>query len=710
MNDIFLNLTDKQKQAVFTNEKAVRVIAGAGSGKTRVLTMRIAHLIKEGVWPESILAITFTNKAANEMKKRIETLTNNQASVSNISTFHSFCARVLRFEIHNIGYPKNFTIVDAEDQKTILKNIYKNLLITKNELSYSSALSYISNNKCAQISPQKAKEMTFNDFIEEKKADIYYLYEEYLRQQYCLDFDDLIIKTVMIFEKFENVLEKYSSRFKYILVDEFQDIDYFQYKLIKLLSKKHRCIYVVGDPDQTIYTWRGADVNIILNFEKDFDNCQTIVLDENFRSTKNILNSANSVIKNNLKRVEKALFTNNEEGEKVLVGNFETDDEEASFVADEIRKLSDEYGYEQIAVLYRANYQSRAIEKALIEKGLPYVIYGGIRFYERAEIKDVLCYLRMLATSDDLAFLRTINKPKRGIGEKALDDLRNEASLENLSLYEYLLKNVDSIKKKFKDYVVLIEELKRSVDKLSIEDLMNKVITDTGYRAMLETDNEQERLENIKELMNDINQYFKTHEEASLDEYLQTVSLFSDNDNKNEKRNISLMTAHSAKGLEYKVVFLIGMNDGVFPSERGVLNDPSYLEEERRLAYVAFTRARKILYICYAKGYSFITGNVRRPSCFIEEIDQDYLYYLNERASYGNFNNETNVSFNIPVSFEENFKKATRYKKGDILQHTNFGEGVVMGVEGDILKIAFEHPYGIKKIMSNHKSLRKVKK
>lgn len=706
MNDIFLNLTTKQKQAVFTKEKATRVIAGAGSGKTRVLTMRISYLINEGVDPENILAITFTNKAANEMKKRVQSLTNNTNNISNISTFHSLCAKILRFEIHNIGYPRNFTIVDSEDQKTILKNIYKSLSINKNDFSYSSVLSYISNNKCAQISPQKAKEMTFNDFAEEKKAEIYFLYEEYLRKQYCLDFDDLIIKTVMIFENFENVLNKYSDKFKYILVDEFQDIDYLQYKLIKLLSKTHKNIYVVGDPDQTIYTWRGADVNIILNFEKDFNNCQTIILDENFRSTKNILHSANSVIKNNSKRVEKALYTSNEDGEKVLVASFETDDEEAQFVASEIKKLSNQYDYEEIGILYRANYQSRAIEKALVEERLPYIIYGGIRFYERAEVKDILCYLRMLVTSDDLAFLRTINKPKRGIGEKALDDLRNQALLENLSLYEYLLKNVDSIKKKFKDYVTLIEELKSNVDKLSIEDLMNKVITDTGYRAKLESDNEQERLENIKELMNDINQYFKVHEEATLDEYLQTISLFSDNDKQDEKRNLSLMTVHSAKGLEYKVIFLIGMNDGVFPSEKGIFNDPSYLEEERRLAYVAFTRARKILYLCYAKGYSFITGNTRKPSCFINEIDEQYTNFLNEKINYENKIN----NINIPISFEENFKKATRYKKGDILNHVSFGEGVVTDVDGDILTIAFEYPYGIKKIMSKHKSISKVKK
>lgn len=696
---MYHQLTSTQLKAVTTESKVVRLIAGAGSGKTRVLTTRIAHLIKNlNVDSYNILAITFTNKAAKEMKERISLMEINDNKAT-ISTFHSLCFEILRKEINIINYPNNFTICDSDDQKSIIKKIYKDLDINKNDISYSSSLSYISNNKIANISPLKAKEFIYdqNDELEVLKIKIYQEYENYLNNNYLLDFDDLIIKTVAIFNQFPDVLNKYAKRYQYILVDEFQDIDHLQYQLVKQLSSYHQNIYIVGDPDQTIYTWRGSDVAIILNFVKDFKDVETIVLDENFRSCSNILNAANSVIKNNNDRVEKNLFTNNPKGDKIVYASFRQDELEANYIVSKIEKLkSEDINYNDIVILYRANYQSRIIEKALIENRIPYIIYGGIRFYERLEIKDILSYLRMLVNPDDLAFIRTINTPKRGVGAKALGDLEKMANSYDLSLYEAAVRNFDNLKNKgIKNYVEIIEILKSFLDKIDLEDLINKVLDLTGYRLMISTANEEERLGNIKELIKDIIEYQKNYPESNLQEYLQVINLYTDKESDNQQEMIKLMTIHSVKGLEFDNVFIMGMNEGVFPSERSLKDGIKGLEEERRLAYVAYTRAKKRLFLTETSGFNHITGKEKTPSRFINEIDEKYLININKEIS-SNLNNIINNSDTKVI-----------YKKGDAVYHNIFKDGIVVSVESGILNIAFKYPYGIKKIKSGHHSISK---
>ena len=730
------DLNANQREAVLDDSKYLRIVAGAGSGKTRVLTMRIVHLIEEeNVYPNKILAITFTNKAANEMKERIRQMLQNEVTQPWISTIHSLCVRILREDITCMGWPKNFTVLDADDQKTILKEAYKQIQIDANTYPFGSMLDYISNNKGAEISVDRAFELA-GDFSGDKtKAEVYKYYVKRQNDMYALDFDDLILWVVRMFKTYSEVLTKWQNRFSYIHVDEFQDIDKIQYKLIKQLTGPFNHLYVVGDPDQTIYSWRGADVNIIMNFEKDFKGVKTIMLNENYRSTSCILNGANSVIRNNKNRLDKELFTSRTSNEKITHFASASDEYEAAYVANKISELHREgKAYKDIAVLYRSNYLSRSIEKALLDQRIPYIIYGGLRFYDRQEVKDALCYLRLVVIGDDLALQRVINKPKRGIGNKTMELIADTARKENKTMLEVLeTENIFSGKAKvtLNDFVNKVNRWKKMAESKKIETfaLFETILDESGYKAMLEEDHETDRLENLKELIDDIKEFTENYPDSSLDEYLQQVSLYGDREETMSGDYIQLMTVHAAKGLEFDTVFVTDMNDGIFPNERAMNEGSRGVEEERRLAYVAFTRAKNKLYLTEAGGFSFILQRARQTSRFIKEIDDEYIEntgvgseehdaFRNRQTLYGQRRENTfyereekrelySFSEKGEVESIKREVSSSGYKTGDHLTHVKFGEGVVISCKGGIVEIAFPYPYGVKKIAAGHPSLKK---
>ena len=730
------DLNANQREAVLDDSKYLRIVAGAGSGKTRVLTMRIVHLIEEeNVYPNKILAITFTNKAANEMKERIRQMLQNEVTQPWISTIHSLCVRILREDITCMGWPKNFTVLDADDQKTILKEAYKQIQIDANTYPFGSMLDYISNNKSAEISVDRAFELA-GDFSGDKtKAEVYKYYVKRQNDMYALDFDDLILWVVRMFKTYSEVLTKWQNRFSYIHVDEFQDIDKIQYKLIKQLTGPFNHLYVVGDPDQTIYSWRGADVNIIMNFEKDFKGVKTIMLNENYRSTSCILNGANSVIRNNKNRLDKELFTSRTSNEKITHYASASDEYEAAYVANKISELHrNGKAYKDIAVLYRSNYLSRSIEKALLDQRIPYIIYGGLRFYDRQEVKDALCYLRLVVIGDDLALQRVINKPKRGIGNKTMELIADTARNENKTMLEVLeTENIFSGKAKvtLNDFVNKVNRWKKMAESKKIETfaLFETILDESGYKAMLEEDHETDRLENLKELIDDIKEFTENYPDSSLDEYLQQVSLYGDREETMSGDYIQLMTVHAAKGLEFDTVFVTDMNDGIFPNERAMNEGSRGVEEERRLAYVAFTRAKNKLYLTEAGGFSFILQRTRQTSRFIKEIDDEYIEnagvrneehdaFRNRQTLYGQRRENTfyereekrelySFSEKGEVESIKREVSSSGYKTGDHLTHVKFGEGVVISCKGGIVEIAFPYPYGVKKIAAGHPSLKK---
>ena len=706
----YSELNDNQKLAVTDESKHLRIIAGAGSGKTRVLTMRIAYLIEEKqVKPYNILAITFTNKAAKEMKNRINEMLSDAGTGCSISTIHSLCMRILSEDISALNYPKNFTVVDAEDQRQILKEAYKEFGLDKKEYPYGVMLDYIANNKYESISPNQASKLTYGDDRLIAKAKVYTYYDERLKKLYGLDFDDLILFTTRLFDLYPKVLEKWSKKYHYIHVDEFQDIDKEQYKLIKQLSTVHDNVYVVGDPDQTIYTWRGADVNIIVNFDKDFKDTKTIVLNQNYRSTNNILSGANSVIKNNKARVDKELFSKNGDGSKIIHKTCQSELFEANYVANQLVKLNaDGINYKDMAVLYRSNYLSREVEKVLIENRIPYVIYGGLRFYERMEVKDILSYLRMITRSDDLALLRIINQPRRGIGQKTIDAIQAIATEKGMSMYEVLKSGLyPKNKKTFDHFVKMIEKWKDDMNNVDLELLLQEVLDDSGYRTMLEKDNETERLENVKSLLDDIKEYSNNYPDSSLDEYLQMIALYTDRASEEVGDAVNLCTIHSAKGLEFEVVFVIGLSEGIFPSEKTLLEGQKGLEEERRLAYVAYTRAKNLLYLTESNSFSYVIQSSKLPSRFIKEIDDDYIEHIDSKPQF-----KKTAIFDEEIIPERNKEKPkdSLYRNGDVVMHKIYGEGIVIGMDMGVLQIAFAHPYGIKKILATHPSIRKKTK
>ncbi len=712
MQNYLKRLNKQQLKATTTTSKYVRVVAGAGSGKTRVLTSRIVFLIKEfGIDPKKILAITFTNKAANEMKQRIEKQLDGTSLGAHISTIHSFAVRFLRSEIKRINYPSNFQILDVADQKSILNEAYQLFEIDKKDFNVNSTLDYIANNKVAGISYEAAMQRAFSHYYE-MLAKIYKYYLERCHQMYGLDFDDLLLFTNKILKDNPDVRDKWQKRFEYILVDEFQDIDNVQYEMIELLCNESTSVFVVGDPDQTIYTWRGANINIIMDFEKHFEGTETIFLNQNYRSTKNILNGANSVIAYNRNRLEKDLFTENISGQKIVHFTAASAESEAEFVVRKIFELEKEgVEYHDIAILYRSSYLSRAIEKQLVNVKIPYILYGGVRFYDRAEIKDMLSYFRMLTTQDDLSFKRIVNTPKRGIGKKSVDDLFDVARSNGLTMLEAIDLFEGPARKKLHAFKEMIEDWNKRAEKMNVEEIFQMLFDESGYRISLELSKDPfdaERLENVKELMNDIVAFKNKNPEATLDDYLNNVSLYSDIRADKSGRFVSLMTIHGAKGLEFDNVFIIGMSEYVFPSAKTLDEGISGLEEERRLAYVAFTRAKKRLYLTDNRDFSYTTAMSKETSRFVKEIDEQYV----QKSGYSSYTpvKETEKVFNPDVSFTitEKSNIKTRYKPADIVVHDYFGEGEVISVKNNLFaKIAFEYPHMVKTLVITTPKLRK---
>ena len=709
MNDYLLNLNDRQLQAVTTKNQYVRVIAGAGSGKTRVLTTRILYLIDQwGIPSENILAITFTNKAAKEMKDRIEKMVDDNGNSSFISTIHSFCLYFLRREIKHLDYPSKFTVIDADDQKLIIKEAIKQYDIENTKGEINNILNYISKNKAAGIDCLAALDMANNDKYT-MYAKAYQYYMDRCKQQYYLDFDDLLLFTNRILKTKSQIKEKWQKKYQFILVDEFQDIDNVQYELISHLTSETSYVYVVGDPDQTIYSWRGANINIILDFDKKFKNAETIILNQNYRSTQNILNGANSLISYNKNRVKKDLISQNSAGDKIIHFSAGSEESESMYIVDKINSfLAKGNNYQDIAILYRSNYLSRSIEKRLVDYHIPYIIYGGIRFYERKEIKDMLAYLKMLSIKDDISVKRTINIPKRGIGDKSIDALFDYARENNLSLYQAIDTYQGSGEKKMKAYKQLIDELTEQSNDKSLTYLFDMVFRQSGYREMLTNSKDPEdanRLENIKELMNDIEDFSKSNVDATLDDYLANVALYTDIQNSSDENVDRLMTVHAAKGLEFDIVFVCALSDGIFPSQRSIEESGNKgLEEERRLAYVAFTRARKVLILTDNRGFSYSEGASKRPSRFIEEIDSQYLKDYNKvvNDNYYNSSSSTVISHNKTVT-------SSKYKNGDKVYHDVFGVGIVLKSEGGHVQIAFSFPYCVKTIAASFPKLHKMK-
>lgn len=740
-------LNEHQLEAVTCVDHHLRIIAGAGSGKTRVVTTRIAYLIEQcHVYPNRILAITFTNKAAREMKERVEVFLGDIAQAVAISTIHSFCVRLLREDILTLGYPRNFTILDSDDQRSILRDAYRQLHIDVKSYSYNSVLGYISANKTNFIDATMAKANAGKWEGERIKAEVYAFYEKRLKEMYALDFDDLLIFAYRILNCDEEVRNKWQRRFRYIHVDEFQDVDMLQYNIIKLLVKEDSFLCVVGDPDQTIYTWRGAQVDIIMNFERDFKNCQTVILNENYRSTQPILDAANALIKNNRNRIDKELFTNINSDDKIIHFTALDDYNEPVWVASKIMTLHHNgVAYRDMAILYRSNYLSRGLEKALLDFHIPYRIYGGIRFYDRAEIKDALSYLRLLAPKEheddkelykNLAVKRIINMPKRGIGAKTLETIEAQAQLNDTNMYEVLLHEEfgkGKAKASIQEFVRVIEECRKEVEQISIDQLLTKVLENSGYLEMLREDSEIERLENIKELISDIANYVESNPQGTLSDYLQEISLYTDKEEMDNGQFVQLMTIHAAKGLEFDNVFVYSLCEGIFPNEKSISEggQPA-LEEERRLAYVAFTRARKQLFLSDSYGYSYVLDKLKTTSRFVKELPQDCLEDVGAKPnnsfsqdvdtfsgndflsqSFGQKRNHTVDTPKETTPREETslsaipVKKKGKIRKGDLVNHEIFGDGVVIKMEDQLAVIAFDKKYGIRKILSSHPSLTK---
>lgn len=706
-------LNKNQKEAATYLDSHLRIIAGAGSGKTRVITYRIAYLIDEiGVDPRKILAITFTNKAANEMKERVVDLLGVHALGSLICTIHSLCVRILRQHINVINYPSNFTIMDEEDQKALIKKIYNQLQIDAKTISIKSMIATISNYKMANITPEKALEFAGSFQGEIKKAKVYKEYLEYQENHFLLDFDDLLLKTVYIFENYPDVLEKWQYRFQYIHVDEFQDVGNIEYRLVKLMSNK-ATICVVGDPDQTIYSFRGANVNYILDFDKDFKPCKTIILNQNYRSTGNILNISNCLIRKNQNRLEKELFTEATGGGEVIHYTAKNEQDEAEYICSEIEKIIndvDGVNYRNFAILYRANYLSRTIEQSLISHGIDYRIFGGLKFFSRKEIKDALSYLQLVCNGEDLAFERVINVPSRGIGKKTMENIQAVARNNHVSLYEALTLFSDQIKlsskakKEIKILVAAIEKAKQS--NLPLHIMFENLMNDIGYIEMLNKNLEENRIDNIHELQRSIYEFENQNPDlATIENYLQEIALYTDSDDNDDSQYVSLMSIHMAKGLEFDYVFVLGLSEGIFPSFRALSESDEGIEEERRLAYVAFTRAKKQLYLTDSEGFSFVTDSPKISSRFVEEIGKEGIKHLGTRPRF-----KTSNYINTNLSKEELIgnNQVSDWTSGDFVIHDTFGKGVVVKVNGKTLDIAFELPAGLKTLMAGHKALKKL--
>ena len=741
-------LNEKQYEAVITTEGPSLVIAGAGSGKTKVLTHKIAYLMEEKhVKPWEILAITFTNKAANEMRTRIESLIGETSKDMWVGTFHSICVRILRRFIDRIGYDTSFVIFDTSDQKSLMKQCLKELNVSDKLFTERAVLSEISNAKNEMLTPMQYALRANGEFRKEQIAKIYELYQRKLKQNNAIDFDDIINCTIQVLTENPDCLEYYSDKFKYILVDEYQDTNKAQFTLITLLAARHGNITVVGDNDQGIYSFRGADISNILNFEKDFPGTKIIKLEQNYRSTKFILDAANAVIKNNPKKYEKNLWTSKEEGSLPELHISDNEYEEANFIVEQIEHLKREEYYKNsdFTVLYRTNAQSRSIEDIFRRENVPYKIIGGLKFYERKEIKDTIAYLRLIHnTADNLSLQRVINEPKRGIGKTSLEKIETISVANGISMYE-VIKRADEfgLNKVFlnsREFVQTIEELVSKKEEFSIMQLVTEVLNKSGYTKALELENTVEaesRLANIEEFLTVVGEFEEEYAENSLAEFLESVTLASDIDGLEETEDsVTLMTLHSAKGLEFPTVFLVGMEEGLFPSYKSI-GEQRELEEERRLCYVGITRAKEHLYITCAKQRTiFGSTTCNRISRFVEEIPKELLLgseaigkktavkedaewtYGSNVVTYKNNNQiktKTNFGFRTAESFLNTISKPkqvamdlSQYKMGQEVYHKKFGEGIITEVEqeGDDLKLDIEfEKAGHKRLMAKYAGL-----
>ena len=687
------NLNNEQKKAVEQTEGPLLVLAGAGSGKTSVLTTKIAYLVNEKkINPYNILAITFTNKAAKEMKTRVVKMLGNEAYDIQISTFHSLGLLLIRENYEKLELAKNFTILDSDDSLTLIKKILKDMNLDPKIYNPRSIRNKISSSKNELITSKEYQKFANSDY-EQIILEVFQKYEQKIKNNNSLDFDDLLLMPIELFNKHPEVLKKYQQRFKYILVDEYQDTNQAQYILIKMLGEKYKNICVVGDIDQSIYGFRGANYRNILNFEKDYPNAKIIKLEENYRSTGNILNVANNVIKNNKKRKEKNLWTKNEEGKLIKYHRALDEKDEAAYVVNQIKKMIDNgEAKEEIAILYRTNAQSRNMEEALLKENIPYKVVGSFYFYNRKEIKDLISYLKLIYNpNDDISLMRVINVPKRQIGPKTIESLATKAINNQTSLYNSIESGKELV---FKN---IIENIKKESENLSLTELVDLILNKTGIKEELLNEKTLEaevRLENLEEFKSITKNFEENNGIISLEEFLLEISLVSDiEEHKNSKDVITLMTVHSAKGLEFKHVFLIGMEDGLFPHNNSLDYDEE-LEEERRLCYVAITRAKNTLTLVNAKRRT-LYGNTasNMPSRFIKEIDSKYLDSDEEEVKI--------------IKKQDMIDENATYKIGDKVIHDKYGEGIIVNV-GSILTIAFSHKYGIIKIMKGHKSLRKV--
>ena len=728
MNSLLTGLNKEQQQAVQHTEGPLLILAGAGSGKTKVLTVRIAHLLAQGVNPYEILAITFTNKAAKEMKSRVEGLVGDVANRIWLSTFHSFCAKFLRFEIDSfLGYNSNFTIYDTSDSQAVIKAALKALNLDDKYYPVGAMIAAISDAKNKLLFASDFRKQA-RDFYQQKVADVYEYYERELRKNNALDFDDLLLVAVKLLQSNATVLDKYSHRFRYVMIDEYQDTNHAQYLLAKLLASHWKNIAVVGDADQSIYAWRGADIQNILDFEKDYPNCTSIKLEQNYRSTKIILDAANAVIDNNEGRPEKNLWTDKIEGAKIQHFTAQSEHEEAAFIGDTIAKKHDihDVPYGDMAILYRTNAQSRVLEEALIKRALPYTMVGGTKFYDRKEIKDVLAYLRVLYNPfDDLSLLRIINVPKRSIGATTVAKLQDYAREKGTSLFMTLtqLHLIDSIKgktkEKLEEFGILIFTLVSEMEDKTVLDILESILDRTGYLAQLEesTDpQDQARAENIGELLSVAKDFQDTNPSGTVEDFLEQVALVNDVDSfEQEEAKVTLMTLHAAKGLEFPIVFLCGLQEGLFPHSRTLMN-PEEIEEERRLAYVGITRAEKELYISNATTRTvFGRTSSYLPSRFIDEIPEELVDGLRAKRKVPD-----DIKRHVPQHMSVTSRPVTKpivrneviadWKVGDTAIHSKWGNGKVINVtgEGAGMKLTIEFPtQGVRVVMAKFAPVKK---
>ena len=692
-------LNKEQLEAVKHINGPMLVLAGAGSGKTKVLTSRIAYLIENGVSVDNILAITFTNKAAKEMKEREIKLIGYDAKSIQISTFHSLGLKIIKENYSRLGYKSNFVILDSDDTLTVVKKIMKDLNLNPKFYNARDIRNKISSAKNELIGPDKFSKVEFDQNI----ITVYEKYSKKLLINNSVDFDDLLTLPIKLFKEYPDILKYYQDKYKYVLIDEYQDTNEAQYIFSKMLCNNHKNIFVVGDNDQAIYAFRGANYKNILNFEKDYPDCKVILLEENYRSTQNILDAANSVIKHNKMRKDKNLWCNNDIGSKVKYIKVDSDKEECAYVSNKIKELHDNnISYEDIAILYRTNAQSRLIEEEMLKNGIPYRIVGSFYFYNRKEIKDLLCYLRLINNhDDDVSLLRVINSPKRGVGDKTIENITKIATEKGISLFEA----IESGKELgFKN---LILDMEKKCENLTLTEMVDVVLNDSGMKNEYTQDKSLEseiRLENLEEFKSITKGYEEEYGVISLTDFLNEVSLVSDiSEHQDSNNKVSLMTIHSVKGLEFDNVFIVGMEEGIFPHYNSI-NEGSLaaIEEERRLCYVAITRAKKNLWMLNAKK-RMLFGNTQlnMPSRFMDEIDSKYIEEENNRTSI----------INKAINFvkEDKFRKEdVSYEVGDHVCHDEFGEGVVVSCDKSLVTIAFPHPYGIKKMMAKHKSIKKI--